>query len=312
MLPIEIWLARCGDVESNPGPTQTSLRILQINACSIKRVDYLKNKLVQFKTLVELKNPDVVSVAETWLNDTVLDKQIIDEDKYNLYRKDRSDANGGGILVAVKKNLNSRQRDDLESKSKFHNEMMIVEIKQTNGKCLGILSLYRPPKDLNFDFNTNLKHDLNSMWDKGLTEIIVTGDLNFSEIDWDTGYPPNINGLAYSVADTFQDFGLTQYNTNPSREDCDNILDVILVNHDENLESIEAYMDILDTDHFVLDYIYSVNCNLENTASKPIYDFRNTDFDVLSVELTLTNLDMFCKKMLLSVVTNGLTRLSAL
>ena len=243
-------LLLAGDIETNPGPVQETIRVLQINARSIKRVDYLKNKIVQFRTLVDLKDPDIVSVSETWLNDTVPSDKLLDENKYNIYRKDRKDENGGGVLVAVKKGLNSRQRNDLESDAPDHNEMIIVELKQSDGNRLGILSFYRPPNDLNFEFCNNFEHNLDSMWNDGLQEMLVCGDLNFSEIDWDSGYPVNINGLAFKTADLFQDFGLTQHNSHPSREENDNILDVILVNHEENLGEITAYMDILDTDTF--------------------------------------------------------------
>ena len=287
--PILNLLLLAGDIESNPGPTHGEIKVLQINARSIKRVDYLKNKIVQFKTLVALKNPDVISVAETWLNDTVPSDKLLDENEYNIYRKDRADVNGGGVLVAVRKCLNSKQRDDLESPSVFHNEMIIVELKQRAGNTLGILSFYRPPDDLNFEFAQNMRHNLNAMWNNGLQEMLVCGDLNFAEIDWETGYPTNINGLAYATADLFQDFGLSQYNDHPSREENDNILDIILVNHDENLSEITAYMDILDTDHFVLEFNYQVDCVSEATRARVVYNTRNLDFNALNADFERAN-----------------------
>ena len=58
------------------------IRILQINAQSVKTVDNLKNKIVQLKTLVALKKPDVVSICETWLNDTVKSELFFDENDF--------------------------------------------------------------------------------------------------------------------------------------------------------------------------------------------------------------------------------------
>ena len=107
--------------------------------------------------------------------------------------------------------------------------MIIVEIKQRTGNRLGILSLYKPPNDLNFEFAQNLRDNLTAMWNDGLQEILVCGDLNFSDIDWESSYPENINGVAFKTAEIFQDFGLTQYNTHLSREENDNILDVYLL-----------------------------------------------------------------------------------
>lgn len=54
--------------------------------------------------------------------------------------------------------------------------------------------------------------------------MLVCGDLNFPEIDWDAGYPNNPNGLAYSTAEVILDYGLTQLDTHPSRDKNDDIL----------------------------------------------------------------------------------------
>lgn len=67
-------------------------------------------------------------------------------------------------MVAVKRTLNSRQRDDIECNARFHNEMIIVEVKQSNGERIGILSVYHPPDDLNFEFSLNMKHENASNW----------------------------------------------------------------------------------------------------------------------------------------------------
>ena len=212
------------------------VRILQIKARSIKTVDYLKNKIVQLKSLVELKQPDVVCICETWLNKNINSDELFDKNLWLVHRKDREDlgdgilrdgdVRGGGVLVAVRKYIKSEHRKDLEAKSPDHNEMVIIELLQSNKKKVGLLTLYRPPSDLNYGFNDNLKHNLDKMWEDGMTEIIVNGDLNFSEIAWSDGYPPNRAGLSYQVASTLQDYGLVQLNTTPSREGCDNILDM--------------------------------------------------------------------------------------
>ena len=99
-------------------------------------------------------------------------------------------------MVAVHKYINSEHKENLESKSKAHNKMVIVELTQKNNNKIGLLPLYRPPGDLNYNFNQNLKHDLEQMWDNGVKEIMVIGNLNFPD-NWKDGYPPNRNGLNY-------------------------------------------------------------------------------------------------------------------
>lgn len=69
------------------------------------------------------------------------------------------------------------------------NEQSIKTVDHLKNKKGGLLTLYRPPKDLNYGFNDNLKHNLGNMWLDGMTEIIVNRDLNSSEIVWADGYP---------------------------------------------------------------------------------------------------------------------------
>ena len=280
-----------GDIEPNPGPKIKSLHIIQINARSLKTVDQNKNKLVQFKTLVALKSPHVVSICETWLNKSVKNKDILVRKEYKIFRKDRDIARGGGVFLAISNKLKCKRRKDVESKSPFHNEIIAAEIKQDNGKRIGIVSIYKPPDDLNFGFADNLEHILKSLWAKGLFELIVLGDFNFPEIQWDTGFPRNLGGLSYQVAEILHDHGLVQLNTTPSRTDTDNILDLVLANHPHKVSEIECYRDIITTDHAILDFYYDFNYTPVKTKAKSVFNFRRADFDALNTTLRNSNWD---------------------
>ena len=157
---ISLLLKLAGDIESNPGPTIRSLSVLQINARSLKTVDQNKNKLVQFKSLMALKQPHVVSICETWLNKSVLNKDILVPKEFKVYRKDRDITKGGGVFLAVSTKIRSKRLKKLESPNPFHNEMLMVEVKQDDGKRIGIITAYRPPDDYNLMFVDNLKHNL--------------------------------------------------------------------------------------------------------------------------------------------------------
>ena len=58
----------------------------------------------------------LIAITETWLNNGVLDGEIL-PNNYTIYRRDRA-SRGGGVLLAVNNNLSSRQfssSDDIES-----------------------------------------------------------------------------------------------------------------------------------------------------------------------------------------------------
>ena len=44
---------------------------------------------------------DIITLTETWLDDNFLDSELHLND-YNIFRKDRSNRHGGGVLLAIK------------------------------------------------------------------------------------------------------------------------------------------------------------------------------------------------------------------
>ena len=71
--------------------TQAQPSILMTNARSIK------NKLDELKLRINDKQPDLVIISETWLDDSI-DSSFLRVPQYVLIRKDR-DQKGGGLLV---------------------------------------------------------------------------------------------------------------------------------------------------------------------------------------------------------------------
>ena len=77
------------------------MKIISLNCQSIV------SKKEVFWELLDNYSPDIVIACETWLNQSILNNEIIPSD-YKLYRCDRSD-NHGGIFIAVKNPLNSQR-----------------------------------------------------------------------------------------------------------------------------------------------------------------------------------------------------------
>jgi len=99
--------------------TSAGLNVLYLNARSVKAFVPLDGnpsckicKLTILQQLFFFCSYDVVAICETWLNDTVLSSELLSG--YNIYRKDRSGKSGGGVLIAVKHDIQSNRRFDLE------------------------------------------------------------------------------------------------------------------------------------------------------------------------------------------------------
>ena len=57
--------------------------------------------MVHLHNLADICESEVIAITETWLNNSVSDNEILN-DNYVLFRKDPPDKRGGSIIFAVK------------------------------------------------------------------------------------------------------------------------------------------------------------------------------------------------------------------
>ncbi|KAG8236802.1 hypothetical protein J437_LFUL014068 [Ladona fulva] len=108
------------------------LKFLQVNCRSLVK------KVVEFQSLIELHEPDVIICTETWLRKEISDSEIF-TCNYHTFRRDRF-TKGGGVCICVNKELQSSvKRVDQE------HEILSVDIRDTRGKKLEVIAAYRPP-----------------------------------------------------------------------------------------------------------------------------------------------------------------------
>ena len=87
--------------------------------CYYFNASSIRGKLQEFNSNFDRDDFDLIAIAETWLNDSVFDSEILINGGYNIFRKDRSKEtsdkqDGGGVILAVNSNLNASRRHDLE------------------------------------------------------------------------------------------------------------------------------------------------------------------------------------------------------
>ena len=101
------------------------------------------NKIFELNAYINIHNPDVIILNETWLKPSILDSEIFPPDKYEIHRLDRSEKthpinplnrkkyrrNGGGVLIAINVSLS------VESKTIPTNcsaELLAIELTLPN------------------------------------------------------------------------------------------------------------------------------------------------------------------------------------
>ena len=236
--------------------------------------------LLNFQALVYSRQLDVVIVTETWLTPDILDKEILPSG-FNLYRRDRPGTKrGGGVLVAIKTAIKSNRRDDLELNCEF----VACEIYPSKCMKVAVCGFYRPPStkfEYLQEFN-KLLHVLN----QESCPLVICGDFNFPEINWDYQLASGSDNLAVTFCEMVNDSFLTQINRDPTRitQTTSSILDLVLTNFPERFHRISTFDTLLSTDHLGISFFMKTPVHSKR-FSRTVYNFKSADLDGLKETL---------------------------
>ena len=138
-------------------------------------------------------------------------------------RKDRVGDSHGGVMLYVKETLYYKRRDDLEIRDI---ESIWIELVNHHKHILFGL-FYRPPNS-NASYYTNIENSLALAFDTGVTDIVITGDLNFNTLNPQT---------ARKIESFCNIFSLYQSINQPTHftENSSSLIDIILVSNKDNL-----------------------------------------------------------------------------
>jgi hypothetical protein len=259
------------------------MNIVYLNARSLKSSstldgDYSQKvcKITLLQHLAYGNDYDVVCVCETWLNSSISNSELLPG--YNIYRRERTGRSGGGVLIAVKANLQSTRRQDLE---KDGTELVVVELFKSNSKSVILYTFYRPP-----DSTPDVLHELNSAL-QDTTEscqIILVGDFNLPAIDWtiDPNAPINSGSrvdediFCHLVGDNF----LHQFILGPTHI-AGNKLDLMLCNCPEIIQDVSTSSPELrnfPTHHYLVEFKVKLKFSRARQVKCRVYDYKHGNF----------------------------------
>ena len=284
-----VALLVCGDVHPCPGPgnlpsTSTrkasGLNFLYMNARSLKTVYQGRmSKLRDFEAILINCNHDCVCVTETWLNSTVDDAEL-SVPGYTHYRKDRSNINktrGGGLLCAIKDSVLSTRREDLEP----DDEILIVEMRPNASHKIAVILCYRSPDGDTGVFVRSVNAALTNITSQ-FEHIIVIGDFNLPKVKGcHSLVMAGISDCEQEFCDIFNDYFLSQLNHFPSRENCDNILDLVFTTHPDKVNDFYVSHESFNTDHKLLEFNICTQVKKLKKAPRFVYNFKRANFDII-------------------------------
>jgi exonuclease III len=113
---------------------RASLSIINVNCQSAKA------KKLPLHHMIHTVKPDIVIGTESWLKKEDLDDECAPKDQYEVYRKDRTHAKGGGVFIAVRRDLITEKEPELDADC----ELIWCKISIVGLKTLHIGAYYRP------------------------------------------------------------------------------------------------------------------------------------------------------------------------
>ena len=186
-----------GDIATNPvaacistgiSSQNSQLKSLVLNARGLKSINRgeVSNQTVcnrqRFQNLVYNEKSDVICVSETWLNNSISNEDIL-HSGFTIYRKDRKDRYGGGVLVAIKTDSFKSVKEFSPNGEEFEDlEIVSAELRTVTEKNFLFCCCYRPP-NADLGWMDKFKTFLDTICDL-YENVVIAGDFNLPNIPW--------------------------------------------------------------------------------------------------------------------------------
>lgn len=210
----------------------------------------------------------MIAVTETWLNKDISSDEVFPK-SFNVLRKA---ARGGGVALLIKDTLRYEPLPLIDTHESMWCKLFVGDV------VLVIGVVYRPPGSPT-DFLIQLDDHLSELTNDR-SKIILTGDFNISDVNWDARIAgPTERTHADTMLEIMAKHSLIQVVNGPTRiqGQCQTTLDLLFLSN----ETFGYEVDIRDgiSDHKVVVASLAIK-NKINKVKAPtanVYDFENAD-----------------------------------
>ena len=220
----------------------------------------IKSKKADLELVIDDHEPDILMGTESWLTSDTYNSEIFPS-SYSILRKDRlSNTHGGGVFQAIKNDLIISQKQEFDTN---------CEIIWSQCQIQGLSSLYIGTF-YNPNGNTTTLEELHASLLKigdriNNKNIILTGDFNIPNIDWNNNTVTSIPyGPPTKLLELMAEHGLHQMVREPTRRrgNAQNILDLVFTNNESIIQNLKVIPGISDHE------MVSFNINLKSKRKK--------------------------------------------
>lgn len=233
------------------------------------------NKRDALSSVIDTCNAHIIALTETWLSTNIRDSEIFhNASNFSLYRCDRTIRRGGGVMLAISKDLPSLCVHIKNTLEMVWASVTINHQKVVIGVC------YRSPSSPP-GFVNDLHDAINNIRNRfPLSPVFLLGDFNFPNIDWHAEQP-HLTSFSQESSDFLEMcsiFSLTQLVSEPTRiaDNCANTLDLILTNRPDFVSPITYLPGI--SDHCLLTLDIHAPILKTRRVRKTVHDYSRADF----------------------------------
>ncbi|CAG4965631.1 unnamed protein product [Colias eurytheme] len=245
----------------------------------------LRTKTHEVYRNICIYNYDIIIFTETWLNDTVLSGELFGND-YNVYRKDRfisgatAKKDGGGVLVAVNKNIISTRLVEWDSDG----EDLWISINICLGNTISKLVLcaaYLPPP-VNKNCLAKFINNCNRVSELHEYPTLIVGDFNLNSFWCFNSNQFNVTSVS-PLDSMLRDFcnvnNLMQYNNVPNVHN--RLLDLVLADFNTcNVTECFNCLTKIDPLHppLLITANFHSSSNLMPNSNRKIYNYHKGNY----------------------------------
>ena len=245
------------------------------------------NKRAELQAQIEIHDPDVIAITEVSPKNSryTIQPSEVAIAGYELFHT--LDRNARGIVLLIRENLSPSVCEDLISDFE---ESLFVNCKLSSGEKLTIGLVYRRGKSTS-ENNDKLNELITKAADPKRENLLILGDFNFPEIDWQMETSNcDVNHAASKFLKVCKDSFLYQMQKEATRSRIgqrSNVLDLVLTNREDLISEMSTECGLGKSDHHAI--IVKVMLCVKPTEKDPRYNFMKANFEEINKELGSVN-----------------------
>ena len=288
----------------NPGPNHLSVYyqnvqgLIPFSQLNSKQPHLDKSKIFELNAHIEDTRPDVILLTETWLKNSVLDREVIQNSDYEVFRNDRSKVshppddnnpkkyrkNGGGVLIAIRSDI---QAEIKRLPVRKGSEMAAIEVNTGENKYIFCV-VYRVGT-LGTENHESITSTIKSFYSsKRPKKLFIVGDFNLNGVDWfsEDGIVTPCTLIEEDFVTTFHNFDLEQCISSPTHVK-GNILDLLLCNNKNLVRDLKVLKNsgACKSDHYPIAFNVVTKITYSKCPKRKIYNFKKANWMAINEDL---------------------------